>query len=410
MEVLKNNWQWKLVSLVLGFFLWSYVTAGVNPTQQVTLRDIPIELVNQEDLIRDDYLITLTEPSSISVMVEGKRNALGDISSEDVSAVIDVSNFEEGTSSYDVDFRLPQGVSMIDPSTRQVNLTIEKIITRSVDVQIVDEGQLADNLILESVIANPQSVEIQGPRSKVESVEYLLASVDVSGMTEDSSTNVRITPVDSEGSEVEGLTMGLSSVNVAISILQQKELPIVADLRGDLSDDISLERVHIVPNTIWVKGKTSLIEELEEIRTEPIDQTAIEDDINREVDLVFPDGIEPVADMRTTELTIDVEKKVEKTLIIPYSSIEILNPEELDVELENPDDNLTVVVSGFPEDLENFEAENVNVRADLSKAEEEDNGNLLVPVEFQVTDRISLVSSNPREIIFLSLEEVSSEE
>ena len=46
MKLLKHNWQWKLTSLIIGILMWSYITAGVNPTQSATLSDIPIRIIN----------------------------------------------------------------------------------------------------------------------------------------------------------------------------------------------------------------------------------------------------------------------------------------------------------------------------------------------------------------------------
>ena len=50
MKLLKHNWQWKLTSLIIGILMWSYITAGVNPTQSATLSDIPIRIINQDAL------------------------------------------------------------------------------------------------------------------------------------------------------------------------------------------------------------------------------------------------------------------------------------------------------------------------------------------------------------------------
>lgn len=398
MERLKNNWHWKLASLIIGFFLWSYVTAGVNPTQEMPLRDIPLELRNQQNLIQNDYTITGQDPQTLSVLVTGKRNQLGGLQPNDIIAVVDLSQYEEGMQSLPIRYESPSGIIITQTSAERVTLTIEKIITRSVNVNVEDLGQLDDNYILESMTATPQTVEITGSRSKVDAVERLVARVDISGLTEDRSSNVKIVPVNAAGDEVSDVTLSLSSVNVSLSILKQIEVGIVPNLRGELPEHIALRHVQVAPNTILVKGKTQIIDDLETISTEPIDQSQIFDDLERGVHLEFPDGVESVSGNSTINLKIDVDKKEDRTYEVPASQVTIQNgPAGVPTTLQNPAGTIIVTVNGFPADLDALTPAQINLIVDLTD-NRQTTGIVSKSITADLPDHMSFVSASPRTV------------
>lgn len=410
MDRLKNNWKWKLASLIIGFFLWSYITAGVNPTQELTLRDIPLEMRNQQSLTQNDYTITAQDPQNLSVLVTGKRNQLGDLQPNDIVAVVDLSNFEEGMQSFPIRYESPSDIIITQTSAERVNLTIEKVVTRSVNVNVEDLGQLDDNYILESLTATPQTVEITGSRSKVDAVERLVARIDITGLTEDRSSNVKIVPVNAAGEEVPDVTLSLSSVNVSLSILKQKEVGIVPNLRGELADDSALRLVQVVPNTILVKGKTSVIDNLETMNTEPIDQAQITEDIERSVHLDFPDGVESVNGNSSVNLKIDLDKKEDRVFDIPANRVAIENgPVGTLTALQNPDATIDVTVNGFPSDLDNLSPLQIRLLVDLADSTQTA-GTISRPLTVELPEGFTLVSTSPRAVSIILGNEESDEE
>ena len=99
MKLLKHNWQWKVTSLIIGILMWSYITAGVNPTQSTTLSDIPIRAINQDVLEEKGLKITEMEIRQVSMRIMGKRNDLGSLDRNYVIATVDVGSLKEGVQS-----------------------------------------------------------------------------------------------------------------------------------------------------------------------------------------------------------------------------------------------------------------------------------------------------------------------
>ncbi len=399
MKRLKHNWQWKLTSLLIGFFLWSYISAGVNPTQTVTFSDIPVEIINQEVLNRENYEVVEMNPAKVSASFTGKRNALGTVRPENLHAVVDARELGEGQQIVTARVKVPGDLILSKTMNTQISIKVEKIITRSVSVLVDDQGTVGDNFILESVTPTPQSVTITGARSKVNQVHHLRASIDVSGMSEDSSSNVKLTPVNQKGAEVDGVKMSISSANVSISVLKQKEVPVTVRLVGNAKEDTRLQQVQALPAKLLIKGKSRQIDAVTSLSTENVDRSTITGSEQRSVSLIFPEGIQPVEDVRKVKLDIRTETPEDKTFDLPLSQVEFKGlAEGLAAQWEKADTILKVTLHGFPTDLANVDAKALTATASLVGKDE---GRQEAGVQIQAPEGISVGTVVPEAPIVL---------
>lgn len=372
MERLKNNWQWKLVSLLAGFLLWSYITAGINPNQKTTIRDIEVEIINQEVLSQTEYMVTNLEPKMVSVVVMGKRNALASLEKMKVKAVIDATDLREGRQNVNIRYELPADITLSEAGTTSCTLDLEKIVRRSVKVTTQEVGKLEDDYVLEGVFVSPQRVEVVGPRSKVDSISRIAAKVDINGLTEDQSSNVKISPLNSEGEPVDSLQLSLSSVNVSLSILKQKKLPIKLDLKGTPKEDYKIVEAESTPNQVLVRGKKDVIDELKEIKSEPIDASVIKESENREIKLTFPGGVESVNGVASTLMTLRVETLQDQVVEFPLDMVNIDElPEDQKEAWKTKKGHIAITLKAFPEDFEKLKKEDITVAAKMEAGEVE---------------------------------------
>lgn len=73
------------------------------------------------------------------------------------------------------------------------------------------------------------------PESVVTSVSKAVAEITVTGFTSDISTSAEIRLYDADGNAVDdpNITQNIKSVNVQVSILQTKEVPLVFHTQGE---------------------------------------------------------------------------------------------------------------------------------------------------------------------------------
>lgn len=406
----KENWQWKLISVLIGVLLWSFVIAEVNPSQRTTIRGVAIDVRNENELESQDLKITSMEPATVSFNVSGKRNALGNASSQNYQAYVDVSNLREGTQSVPIRYELPSGILLDDTVTENVNVVVEKVITKDLPITVKLEGNLKENYILEGTTPTPSKITVVGARSAVERIDTLTTSVLTEGIEQDTTVNVPIKVLDHEGVEVTGVTLGQSFANVAISIMKTKDVPIRVVQQNEPAADTRIKSIRVVPDSILIKGKKAAVDTVTAINTETVDLSQIRADGERKISLNMPAGVVAVDPNREIRIAIDVDLQENKIVEIPIDKIVLpIISDDRKLSIVSGLDVINVTVKGFAEDLVAITADNVEVKMTLDSNQP---GTRRGTLEATVPESATIVSISPSTLAVMVelVEEGSSSE
>lgn len=401
MKLLKNNWQLKLASLIIGILLWSYIMAGVNPTQSLNVAGIPVIITNQDRLSENEYQITSMSVDSVSARVVGKRNELGQITPESIKATVDAANLHEGTQSVPLQYSAPGQLVLSETSTNQIEVTVEKIIRHEKPVTVEQIGQLPDHYVLKNLNVTPQTIEVTGPRSAVDQVAAASVSVDVSALTADSSANREVRAVDANGNVVDRVRLSLASVNVTATVVKQKEVPIRLKLAGTSPDNRRILDSSIAPNTVLIMGKPADVDRVNAIETRPLDISNIKNDGLFSVTLNFPNGITPV-NPSEVKAQITLEAKEARDIDIPANKVQVDNGEGRTYAPVNPDLVIRLRVEGFPSDLGKLTSDTIPLLAN-AKAPESTGptaGTVTLPLAPAAVQGIKVLSITPKTLTF----------
>lgn len=398
MKLLKHNWQWKLTSLIIGILMWSYITAGVNPTQSATLSDIPIRIINQDALEEKELKITDMEFEQTSLRILGKRNDLGSLDRNFVVASIDAGTLKEGTQAVPIRYTVPTNVVINETANSRVQVQVEKVITKSRNVTIKETGTLADNYVLRGLAATPQTIEVTGPRSAVERVANVNVVINLNGLTADTSANLQVHPVDENGNPVEDLSLSLSSVNVSAMIAKQKEVPVqlqFAPAKGQ-EPPVRVRQSAVTPNTVLVMGKTADIDKLTTITTQPLDLSKITKDGLYPVTLNYPEGITPVNDKLAYKAQITLDVREERSFSVNVDRIQSVNGGSLKARPAGEVKTITLRLQAYKNDLDALHDSDIVVTANLSGASA---GLQTLPLEVSLPKDIVLKEIKPAQLL-----------
>lgn len=398
MKLLKHNWQWKLTSLIIGILMWSYITAGVNPTQSATLSDIPIRIINQDVLEEKELKITQMEFEQTSLRILGKRNDLGSLDRNYVMATIDAGTLTEGTQAVPIRYTVPANVVINETANARMQVHVEKVITKSRNVSIKESGTLADNYVLRGLAATPQTIEVTGPRSFVERVANVHVVINLNGLTADTSANLQVHPVDENDNPVEGVELSLSSVNVSATISKQKEVPVQLQLGMPKGQEpkVRVRQSVVTPNTVLVMGKTADIDKLNNIPTQPLDLSKVTKNGLFPVTLHYPEGITPVNDKLSYKVQITLDVREEKNFSVPVDRIQSHNGGSHKARPAGDAKTITLRLEGYKNDLDALHDSDMVVSADLSGA---DTGLQTLPLSVNLPKDIILKEIKPAQLL-----------
>lgn len=164
-----HNWFLKIFSLILSTMLWMAVA---NETSSEIGMEVPLEYRN----IPPELEITGDTTNAVQVRLRGSANVIKGISPRDVPTTIDLGNMKAGEkivplSPQNVEAPFGAEVIRVNPSSARFNL--ERTITKDVLVVPTISGQPADGYEVGNVFVNPGKVRIEGPESRVNTIDSI---------------------------------------------------------------------------------------------------------------------------------------------------------------------------------------------------------------------------------------------
>lgn len=288
---MKKDLSTKIISLLFAIFLWFYIIQVQSPEIERTVKDVPVQFTKSELEARGLTLLNDKEVE-VNVKIKGQRKYITGIEKEDITVVADVSQiYSTGTHNINTKVVLPYGnLEVTDQSPSSVSVTVEEIVEQEKELKFNIIGEPAEGYCVGTIKTTPEKIKVKGPKSIVNSIEHLVADLDVEEKSEDISTVEEIYIMGTSGTALNNpyVTFEDTSADIHCSILKTKNVDIdvrfASGLDGYVLDDNSVK-------SIEVAGNVAAIEELTKISTVVITEDKISKDGVVEVELILPDGI-----------------------------------------------------------------------------------------------------------------------
>lgn len=364
---LKNNSKIKIISLLSAMVLWMYVMAIVDPEETKLFENIPVTITNKNELNERDLVIYPEQDLTTNIYVTGKLSNLKKVTKDDINVYGQINNPLEGNNEIYLKVSTSQRVNY-DFKNPVMIVTLEKIISedKSIKVDITGSGKNnVDNIMLQD---NIDKVSISGPRSLVNKVKRVVGTVKVNGELNDFSQSIKLEPVDANGKVVEGIELEKDSVNVNITLLTQKTVPITLKLSDNSESGVNYT---MSQNTVTIKGKKDIVDSINDIETQPVKLSEILPGTSKDIYLQVPSGIT----IETKYITIN--KNSEENTLEEYTytakDIEIRN------NTENIDKSKIKIPNSINVSIEYLQSEgsinkdDINLYIDLNEVSLEDN-------------------------------------
>lgn len=404
-EKILNNWALKLASLVLAVILWFLVVIINDPRDTTTFSNISVKLINTELLTRENKVYeVLDNTDTVSVKVRAPKSVIDQLRAGDIVAEADVSKLTDiNTIAIDYSVNIA-GVESIDGNHDVVRLNVEDKVTHWIKVIYNTVGEVAEDYIISSVMPDQNIIEISGPKSAVESVEYAGVEIDVTDATSNRSANVDITLYDKNNSAVrqDNIVKNVDYIHMSVEVLATKEVPVEINYMGIPAEGyMATGTVLCEPDTVKIAGTSYALSRVSKISV-PEDRLNITGESSDMTDIInisdyLPDNIR-MADSDfngKVVVTIAIEPIMERTLEIPLENVRVVNlPAGLRYVLADDVEFYTLKVSGLEEYVEPLRPTEVQGVIDIAAWMEEQEiaeltaGGYTVPVTFALSDEL----------------------
>lgn len=421
-----DNIPLKIMSVAVAVVLWLIVVNIDNPigTNYYTINDV--ELINKEYVESSDTIGKMCMPEqnqdSIKIAITASKKIRDKIKVTDISAVADLQQAVSLDTNpvmvpITVTCSVP-GVSSNDikvtPQNLSVNLDEKETQEFVVNVSRGDTKPGKDYEV-GSLTANPEKVRITGPKTLVNKIDKVNATIELDGNTQDFTQDVNLTIIDKNqealsDSEMNSLRIENNAKVVVTARLWKirQGVGISASYVGTPADGYEVGSVKTVPDTISVAGSTEGLESLAEnnnvitIPADSIDISGESKDVEKKISLnnLLPDNVKLTSDSsEDVWVTVNILPVGSKEFDIPTKNIEVKNkPDDLQVTFETA--QIELRIKSDTKNMDDLDAKkDMKLSIDLDGKKE---GNYEVPVKVVLPDGYETVEDVTTEVVISS--------
>ena len=302
LKMIRHNIGLKLLSVLIAIVIW-YVVVGYNDPVITKSYSVHINVVNDSYIAngKQSYIIE-DEYKSIVVYLKGNRSTLKNITESNIKVEADLTQIVDMDSN-PVYVPLTASCPGIDSSNitlarTTVPIVISDIASKEFPVTInMGNSSPGKDYEVGKTTPSMQKLVISGPNAVINSIDSVVATIDVSDMTSSRSVNATLKLIDKNQAEISKSVMqddlnfegGYPTISVYVELWKK-----VSDVRcevvteGDPAYGYKIEEIKTVPETITIAGTDSALDELKDngnVIQIPIDIDNISSDAVEEIDI-----------------------------------------------------------------------------------------------------------------------------
>ena len=376
-----DSWKTKqkiivqVVSLFISIGLWLYVTNTENPIRTVEVSKVPVQLLNANALSDQGIALVPNQNIYVDLKVEGYSQDVYKLNKDDFSIQIDLDEYALKVGDNSIPITIvdtPSNVTVKNTSNLVVTVKIEELIEKDFKVESRIDVAAKVNYYAAQPEIEPETVTVSGPHSLVSQVKEVVVLGQEDNVSEDIVKNYEVIPIDDSGYTVEGVKLSTERVQVIIKVNSGKSVPINVGTTGSANDNVNITSMELSQDYVEITGPKEVLDSINEIYTENIDLSIITKDSNKEVALIFPDGIEK-ASISYVTVSIEVEEtkeneenEVTRVFEVEYTTSGLASG----LNMTASSNKVKIVLKGSKSKLDSISIENIVTSIDLSSITE----------------------------------------
>ncbi|KGJ48832.1 hypothetical protein KD33_12890 [Clostridium sp. NCR] len=361
---LKNNTKIKLISLLSALVLWLYVMTVEDPVETRTFSDIPVTITNMSVLEERGLTIYPKEELLADISIRANLSSLRPINRDNIYIYGRLDDPKEGKNVVYLQANLPERVNKYDIKPNVITLDLEKVVNEKRSISVDVEGEPKINI--DNIETNKKTVDVSGPRTLVNKVTSIKATLDASDKYKDFSTKLKLVPVDANGDAVKGVKLDDNFVVATVKFLQEKVVPVKLVFDDSVSNQSNLENYSINPKDITIEGKKEALDNINGINTKPITANDLKSNNSIDVALDIPKDVKIKNNISSIKLNIN--KNITSEFLISKSDIEIVSKESetgKEVDLSKIPENIKITVS-YSDEIKDLSQKDIQLYIDMA--------------------------------------------
>ncbi len=374
-SLLTNNIGLKLASVLFAMLLWLVVVNIDNPQTTVSFTGTA-QIINEDTIIAEDKVYSIVDNSDIvTFSVTGPRSVVEGMSAADFTIIADMTRYdgELGLLPVEVTANRYANQVTINVKSNNVQIALEKKETTQSSVVVAVEGEVKSGYAVGDIKCSPKTVTISGPQSVIESINRVVATINVDNLYSERTADIVPVLYDAEGNIITNANISIepAQVRVTAEILATKTINVNFQYDGGLPKGYSIDSITCLPSSILVKGLDENLEGISSVTipTSVLDLSTTTEGLELTVDIreYLPEGISIVSDDDASVIIkVEVSSAITRTIDVSVDQIEVIGLEEgLEVEFNSP--TVSVSLTGSAAVINKLVAGDLDLVLDFSE-------------------------------------------
>lgn len=327
---LSHNTGIKLFSLVLAILFWVYVMDQVDPEISKVFENVPIQLINLQELDQNNLKIMSQHDYFVNVEVVGRRNNVINLNSSSIYLWADMRGVKKGTNTISINKTINSEAVMINTILPgDIVLQVDQIVSLPKPVKVTLNGEYATSIYQDAMVVSPDEIKVSGPETIVNTVAYLGGTINVSNLTSDITKDISLVPYNYDDEIVNGITLDNNYSNVSLRLGKTKTVDLKAVVEGKPMEGYQIVTYKTIPESILIQGDVDKINTIDMISPEKITLKGDEDATYIiEKDLNLPEGIKTTTISGPIQVEIEIEELQTKEFTFAAKDLPIVNLQE----------------------------------------------------------------------------------
>ena len=324
-KIYNSKLFWIIISCILSFVLWIYVTSVQSDEVRQTFRGVRVELVG-ENVLRDSRSLVITDLSTSTVSVEliGPRRVIAAMGPEDIRAQIDVSKLTQSSYAsmqYVIAYPNRTDTTSISVSRKvpdTINFTVSKLNSKSIPVRGSFNGSIADGFTAEAVTFEPSEITVSGPDAYLRDISYAWVSFgsETISSTYSIETGFTLMNASEEEADVSGVSCSADVVKATVPILEMKTLPLTVNLIYGSGANENNTKISIDPEEITLAGDSAILNAMNNVPIATIDLTSFNATYTDTYNINFDNSLRNVEGLTEAEVKVEIVGLETKTFTV----------------------------------------------------------------------------------------------
>ena len=369
----------KILSILCAVIIWAVVSISVYPTMERSIYNVPVTISLEDTYAQANQLdvISMT-PKTVNVTISGKRGQIGDLKTEDLTAVLAASNVmmaREYNLSMNIECSTGKtfDVVSIEPST--ISVTFDKIVSKEFEITPqLENVKIASGYMSGDPIVTPSTVTVTGPLDMVSSITKVCAKVapeqELSSTYEFTTSDLVLYNNNAViSNDNQQLTFDKSSFAIQIPVYVRQILPLnVNIINAPENFDIDYFRSQLVfsVDELPLSAPKAKIKDLPELKIGTIhlregDGCSV---FECKAENFLPEDYENLTQIDTVTVTCPSEGISKKAIAIMGKDIQFVN-KPAQFEFEPVASGMTLFVVGDSDQIAAISKEDLTAQIDL---------------------------------------------